>query len=318
MTLKIDYDSDGFPAGALVANGRATLTTSWDELLAAALTVGRPNRHYVFRHGRASSYEALFRLSLVRMALEQPGPLARRLRRTSAARTLDPSEKGAVNYFLGLTFCKLFAERLLFTPWLLHLDVFRPMLNPVLVGRSRPDLVGEMTGGGWIVLESKGRVYPPDETTKEKAKDQAQRLLGVNGALPHYQIGGVTYFRNEVPQFYWRDPEPDPDVRNPIKVTVGEDAWRYYYAPILNLLRSDLDGFERMTREPELMPVEGADIKVGIHPEVLRALSESRWEDARSIARSDNLGGTGLSYRADGIAVVAGGSWLMPFDEGQE
>ena len=81
MTLQIEYESEGFATGALVANGKGTLTTSWDELLAAAVTVGRPNRHYVFKHGLASSYEALFRWSLVRMALEQRSPSAKRLRR---------------------------------------------------------------------------------------------------------------------------------------------------------------------------------------------------------------------------------------------
>lgn len=317
MTLEIDHESEGFAAGALVANGLGTLVTSWNELLAAAVTVGRPNRHYVFRHGRASRYEALFRWSLVRMALEQSGPRVRRLRRTAAARTLDPSEKGAVSYFLGLILCKLFAERLLNTPWLLHLDVFRPLLNPVLVGRSRPDLVGEMTGGGWVALESKGRASPPDANAKDKAKDQARRLVSVNGVLPAYQIGGVTYFRKDVLQFYWRDPEPDPNVRNPIKVTVEPDLWRNYYTPILDLIHSDPVRLERMRQEPVLMPIEGADIEIGIHPKVLRALSESRWEDARKIGRLDGLHGTAFPYRADGIAVVAGGTWLRPFEEGQ-
>jgi hypothetical protein len=39
-------------------------------------------------------YEALFRLSLVRMALEQSGPTAYRLRRTNLARTLDRPKRG--------------------------------------------------------------------------------------------------------------------------------------------------------------------------------------------------------------------------------
>ena len=70
MNLAIDYQSEGFAAGAPVPNVRGVLRTSWDELLWAAITVGRPNRHYVFKHGRSSGYEALFRWSLVRMALE--------------------------------------------------------------------------------------------------------------------------------------------------------------------------------------------------------------------------------------------------------
>ena len=112
-SLRIDYESEGFPSGGRVANRLGTLPISWSEILWAAVTVGRPNRQYVFRHGLASQYEALFRWSLVRMTLEQSGLAAYRLRRTDAARTLDPSEKGAVNYFLGLAICKLFAEKLL-------------------------------------------------------------------------------------------------------------------------------------------------------------------------------------------------------------
>lgn len=72
----IDYISEDFPAGGPVANGFAVLTATWDDLLWAAVTVGRPNRNYVFLHGTASMYEALFRLSLVRMALEQAAPVA--------------------------------------------------------------------------------------------------------------------------------------------------------------------------------------------------------------------------------------------------
>jgi hypothetical protein len=182
MTLRIDYNSEDFPTTGPVSNGSATLETNWNELLWAALTVGRPNRQYVFQYGAASVYEALFRLSLVRMALQQSGPTATRLRRTAAARTLDPSEKGAINYFLGLTICKLFAARLLQVPWLLHLDVFRPMLNAQLTGRSRPDLVGQRIGGDWVALECKGRLTQPDAETKTKAKAQAERVVRVNGS----------------------------------------------------------------------------------------------------------------------------------------
>jgi hypothetical protein len=79
------------------------------------------------------------------------------LRRTNAFVSLGPTEKGMVSYFLGMTLCKLFASRLLSAPWLLHLDVFRPVLNPVTLGRSRPDLVGEDIAGNWHAFESKGR-----------------------------------------------------------------------------------------------------------------------------------------------------------------
>ena len=318
MALEIRYDSEGFAPNALVVNGASTLTTTWDDLLWAAITVGRPNRQYVFRHGLASAYEALFRLSLIRMALEESGTRTTRLRRTSAARTLDPSEKGAVNYFLGLAICKLFAAQLLNVPWMLHLDVFRPRLNLVLTGRSRPDLIGEIVGGGWVALECKGRLSPPDAGTKVKAKAQAQRVVSVNGTVPSLRIGGIAYFKNDLLQFFWRDPEPNPYVRNPIEVEVLPELWRHYYTPILNLIQSNPLLSDRMKREPTLMPIEHADIQIGIHPAVLRALGESRWQDARNIAQSAKSPAENFSYRADGVVVIAGESWTRPFAETEE
>jgi hypothetical protein len=87
-----------------------------------------------------------------------------------------------VNYFIGIAICKLFAWEKLQVPWVLHLDVFRDQLNPILLGRSRPDLVGQIIGGGnWIVLEAKGRGTHPDNKAKQKAKVQAMRLQSING-----------------------------------------------------------------------------------------------------------------------------------------
>ena len=79
--LEIRYDAEDFPASTNVPNGTDKLAVTWDEILWAAMTIGRPNLYYVFQHGRASILEAVFRLSLTRMALEQHGPSTRDLRR---------------------------------------------------------------------------------------------------------------------------------------------------------------------------------------------------------------------------------------------
>jgi hypothetical protein len=312
MTLRIDYQSEGFPVGGPVSNGWATLTTSWAELLTAAVTVGRPNRQYVFKHGVVSRYEALFRLSLVRMALEQAGPRAWRLRRTESARTLDPSEKGAISYFLGLAVAGLFARRVLDAPWMMHLDVFRPLLNPVLRGRSRPDLVGQTQSGDWIALECKGRVSAPSADAKDKAKAQAQRLVSVNGISPILRVGAITYLSKETLQFFWRDPDPDREVRNPIEVEADPSVWRYHYTPVLELIRSIPNAYETMRRRAEIQRVEEADLDIGIHPRVIEALENPNRADPRPDAGSfDNDD----RYAPDGIALVAGESWQRPFEE---
>ena len=62
MTLRIDYRSDAFPSSYTIRSG--TLSSSWDEILWAAITLGRPSTYHVFRHGKASFHEAIFRLAL--------------------------------------------------------------------------------------------------------------------------------------------------------------------------------------------------------------------------------------------------------------
>jgi hypothetical protein len=314
--LRIDYESEGFAPASGVASGANSLNVTWDDLLWAAMTVGRPNRQYVFRHGSASWYEALFRLSLVRMSLEQAGPAGRRLRRTQAARTLDPSEKGAVNYFLGLAVAKLFADKCLNAPWLLHLDVFRPQLNVELAGRSRPDLVGETTVGGWIALECKGRISRPSENAKQKAKEQAERIVAIDGVVPIVNAGCVTFFKRDVLQFFWRDPTPDPSrIKHPIDLEVPEESWRNYYGPILALF-SGTD-VARPERRGEIVTArdERLDVTVSIAADVLRLLEAEQWSEARIAAAEAAAKHEDPSLRADGVRVTAGETWLKPFDD---
>lgn len=316
---EIEYQSEGFPPGCPVRNGTAQLLVTWDDLLWAAVTVGRPNWHYVLRHGTASLYEALFRISAVRMTLEQTTPKARRFRRTPAAKNLDPSEKGAVNYFLGLTLCKLFAEKTLGAPWLLHLDVFRHQLNPRLLGgRSRPDLIGRTMAGQWVALESKGRVSPPSPDAKQKAKDQAKRVVAVNGAPVAFRIGGFSYFKDETLKFYWKDPQPDGvEPANPIRLELSEDdLWKAYYLPIVELFRSAQSvGFEQ--RDSAILMKE-ADLELRLQPDVLRLLRVEKWKDAGHWCMEHSKQLVESKVRGDGLQILAGDTWRSPFKESVE
>ena len=312
--LEIRYDAEDFPASTNVPNGTDKLAVTWDEILWAAMTIGRPNLYYVFQHGRASILEAVFRLSLTRMALEQHGPSTRDLRRTEAAKTLDPTEKGAVHYFLGMTFCKLFAAQMLNTPWLLHLDVFRHQLHAVLSGRSRPDLVGQEHGTTqWHGFECKGRIRSPDTTVKDKAKDQARAVISVDGVNCSLHVGTITYFRNDVLSFYWCDP-PAADAKK-VEVKLPPDAWRHYYGPVAEIMRlasNDESIAEalgiRLLRESDngvRVSIDDLDVEIGVHGRILKNLVSGEWDQARRAAAAIEMDG----YYPDGIIVRAGSSW---------
>lgn len=308
--LFLDYESDAFPQSrGISASGRLQVT--WDDILWAAVTLGRPNLHYVFRHGTSSQFEAIFRWSLVRMALEQRNPSGSRLWRTDALRSLDPSEKGAVNYFIGMTICKLFADKLLGTPWLLHLDVFRDQLNPrVLTSRSRPDFVGqETTSSAWHAFESKGRGSNPGASDKTKAKNQAQRLVSVDGQNCRLHIGAITFFKNDVLRFYWRDPEPEePTRRNQIELRLPEGAWRNHYEPATDLIRPYLEALAGSEDATPTVQIEDADVAIGVHPEILPSLLRQDWQGARQIAGDQAQAFQERGYRPDGLIIKCGES----------
>jgi hypothetical protein len=159
-------------------------------------------------------------------------------------------------------------------------------------------------------------VSEPSDEDKDKAKLQAQRLLSVNGATPAMHIGGIAYLKNEVLQFFWRDPVPNHlRMKSPIEAKIEPRHWSYHYAPTLDLILSNRDYAQRMLEEPILMPVSSADIKIGIHPSVLRAIRDADWERARRVSLNLHNIPSDIPYKSDGIAVVAGEKWLQPLDE---
>jgi hypothetical protein len=315
--IRIPFQTEDFPVGS-VPNGFDQLPVDWGDVLWSAVTVGRPNRHDVFRHGAASLHEAIFRMSMVRMALEQSGPGGYRLTRTQAAKTLDPTEKGAVNYFLGMIFCKLFAAKLLNTPWVMHLDVYRPGLNAVLSGRSRPDLIGQHElSGDWHAFECKGRLSKPDSKVKSKAKAQAQRVVTVNGNPCALQIGAVTYFNGDTLQFYWRDPEPEKGLPN-IEIKHTDSFWRLYYQPSTDLVRSAVRGDIGLLRERRgMIEIEALDLSIGLHPEIAKLVFTEQWSEAKEAAGELREELIEQEYQPDGIRLLTGGSWLERFEESQ-
>jgi hypothetical protein len=306
--LLLPYSSEDFPLGT-IPNGLGELRVTWDEILWSALTLGRPSVHHVFEHGPASDYEAVFRISLVRMALEQFGPAARRLRRTRAYKSLDPTEKGAISYFLGMTFCKLFAWRLLDVPWLLHLDIYKTALSALYRGRSRPDLFGKTaSGGAWHAFETKGRASRPSTSDLNKAKAQSLRLVSVDGTPCTLHVGTFTYFAGDALNFLWID--PPPEAKRPVEVPDVGSAWRYYYAPVHSLWRgSDASGTVTNKAGEIVVARPDFDVEIRIHPLLAPMFLLQEWERAQHVMEKSQEELRADGFQPDGVSVRCGPSW---------
>ena len=302
--LTVPYQSEGFPLNTVkLGNTKRDISVTWDALLWSAMTVGRPKRYYVIRHGESSIYELMFRYSLIKMALENGPSLI--LRRTDTAKSLDPTEKGMVNYFVGMTFCKLFSSALLDAPWLLHLDVWRPRLDIKLSGRSRPDLVGHNSRTDqWYGFECKGRANRPGRSEITKAKDQARRIVCVDRKVCSLRVAAITYYVDDMVHFYWCDP-PRENAEDPINLPLTNDVWQNYYGIVADLIANS----ERDESGHMMATIEQCDIELGVHESVAGPLLERDWGRARSAAleAAEDLASDG--FHADGVRVHAGDSW---------
>lgn len=315
---RIEYTSVDFPrSNPKVSPGTRWENFGWNDLIWAAITVGRGGWFDVIRFGTPSTYEILFRACLLKTAI-QASSTARSFEWTGAYRNLDPSEKGAVSYFIGLTMCKLFAERFLDVPWLLHLDVYRSQLNPVLLrGRSRPDLVGQSLGGDWVVFESKGRTSGPTQNDKDKAKVQARRLTHVKGKQIAYGVALFSYFYRDDLKVHWQDPKPDEDPEEPeepfrLEAEIN-DFLKRYYRPILDFVGADR--LRRHLEDHQPIPVAEADFSLAIEPKVLRHLLVEDYAAVFHILADTDFTASPramapeIPFKKDGIAIKAGDSW---------
>ena len=188
----------------------------WPDIVYSALTVGRANRFHVHQHGVYSYFEMIYRAAIIYANLknyDHQTPLIR----TNAYYNLDPSEKSAISYFLGLTFAKLLADHFLSTPWLMHLDVYSTQYPVDLwKGEKRPDLIGRNLRQDWIVMEAKGRSGSYDNDAFSKAKKQTRNIKKIDGTYPAIRVASETYFLGDILGIQIEDPpkfnEKAPDL----------------------------------------------------------------------------------------------------------
>src|SRR5262245_53295169 len=119
MLLKLDYFPESFdPSLGSKLSGAGTLSVSVNRLMWSAITVGRDSWNKVVQSGMYSAFEIVYRSTMLLANLEMSK--RQKIAKSSAYRNLDPSEKSAVSYFIGLTCAKLLAHKLFDVSWLMH------------------------------------------------------------------------------------------------------------------------------------------------------------------------------------------------------
>lgn len=223
---------------------------------------------------------------------------------------LDPSEKSAISYFLGLVQCSMMAERILGAGSTVHVDVLLKIRGMALPPEKRPDLVGyrrRLSNGapvpGWsasgqFLFEAKGRSGPRDKQVLKNAKNQLRNppghVLGLVGRRPitaasiaHFKA--ASYRRGapvgpEMWSSYLEDPPPRR-ARRASEFTDEELAGLISLAQLLPVCLAMRD-LERATTSSRLRKEEGLVCMKLPYGEHIVAIREPLW---RVVEKVDHL-----------------------------
>ena len=267
VKLRIPYETTDFPPGSGL-NGHGSLNPTWDEVLWATTTVGKAQRD-VLRHGRYSSADLVNRIACMYAYFDIDG--TGRMVRSPAFATLDPSEKGIASFYLGMAMAKLFADKVLGIPWLMHISRYEARWA-VRYGASgkRPDLFGCNSAGDWAVAEAKGRTRVTGALLRQM-KAQKSNVATINGAMPAHRYGSATRF--EAGQLALRVVDPPPR-RDAEEVPIDPAAWLTdYYTPIVDLI-ADADRHVEGLYLFGVIPNTG--VEVGVTEEIAEWVGYSR------------------------------------------
>ncbi|MDN3227366.1 hypothetical protein QWJ06_11655 [Kocuria rhizophila] len=197
-------------------------------LLDCAATVGMPTiaSHPARRRPLA---EMQWRTGIVAANL-RPTASGHRWTRTEAYANLDPSEKSAVSYFLGMTQAALTTRYVLGYSHLVHVDLLLQHQGAPLGGR-RPDFVAvdptSTRGNAYsAVVEAKGRSNDFEDGPLDRAKDQVATTPAIRGLAPIERIASVAYFDED---YHWASVLKDPDgVGGELKLGLESFLFLYY------------------------------------------------------------------------------------------
>lgn len=307
----ITYNAADFPSSSsTILHGEHSLSVSWHEIVWAAVSVGKRGVDDMLAHNSHSINEIRFRSYTVLANLWERRD---RVVRSPVYDDLDPTEKGSISFFLGMTLAKLFAWRLLRAPWMIHLDRLVDTHAVGLTGRSRPDLAGQDLSGRWILVEAKGRTGSFSQPAMQQAKAQVCEVRDIDGACPHLRVGMQMYF---APVMRMVLVDPEEPRRDSVSLTIGIDQFRSMYYRRLTALRSTSQ--RKLSLRDisfEFVDYESIGVSVGIADVIGEVPPKQALEplfgvgDENEIEQEETKGGIAYRVFPDGVAIGLDDRW---------
>lgn len=285
------------PFSVINTSGEATLRCRKLDLYRSIITVGNPS-FFSYKNIRDHGFaRALYDSILKKVALVasniQSDPSG--MRRHQIFDTYVTDEKRIVSYNLGMAFAKLYSEKLLDIPNLVHIEFLKKQSAVTFVNQAgnarpkEPDLVGQTADGSWHLFEAKGVSTSISHLNGKisEAKNQIQQVSAIHGVAPSTGSACATYIGRDRILTYLEDP-PSDEGKN--VVINGEKFIDSYYSPFL-LVDKIMDRPRRTERidglEVEFYDLHKASIKlsIGLEREVLELIRSKKYEPSENLSK---------------------------------
>lgn len=285
------------PFAAINTIGEETLRCRKLDLYRSIITVGNPSffsiksiRDYGF--ARALYDSILKKVAIVASNIQSDSG---GMRRHPIFDEYVSDEKRIVSYNLGMAFAKLYSEKLLSIPNLIHIEFLKKQNAVSFVqqhGSSRPkepDLVGQAADGSWHIFEAKGVSTSASQLNGKilEAKNQIRQVAAIHGMSPSTGSACATYIGADRILTYLEDPPSDEGKR--IEVIRGRffDA---YYAPFLlagialdrPLRQERIDGMDVDFYD---LQGNGRKLSIGLDREVFELVRSKKYDLSPSLIK---------------------------------
>lgn len=157
----------------------------------------------------------------------------------SVFNTYVSDQKRIVSYNLGMAVAKLYAEKLLYIPNLIHVESLKKVGAITFVNEidksQEPDLVGQTSNGEWHVFEAKGTSSRYLNGKINEAKEQARQVATIHGVNPSTISACATSFRMD--KIFTKIVDPPSEKGKEIKIDINK-FYDNYYSPFFAMLES--------------------------------------------------------------------------------
>lgn len=247
------------PFDVINTNGEEALQCKKLDLYRTMITVGNPSFFTLKDINDYGFFRALYDSILRKIALVSVNVQSDKLgiRRHPIFDGYVSDEKRIVSYNLGMAFAKLYSEKLLEIPNLIHIEFLKKQGAITFIKQQddkrpkEPDLVGQTSDGCWHVFEAKGVSTSISQLSGKiiEAKNQVKQVATIHGVMPSTGTACATYIGPDRILSYLEDP-PGLDGK---QLDINRRKFiESYYSPFLvgdnlselTLRKESMDGFE--------------------------------------------------------------------------